>query len=88
MERFEAIVGKGIMGHVEGKKYYVGNMALYLDTGKSIDESVKEIYQQKEQEAASPVLVFNESEIMGILTFSDRVRDESRQVITELRGWE
>jgi P-type Cu+ transporter len=86
VEGFEAIVGKGIMGNVEGQKYYVGNMALYLDTGKSIDESVKNIYQVREREAASPVLVFNESEIMGILTFSDRVRDESKQVVAELAG--
>jgi P-type Cu+ transporter len=86
VEGFEAIVGKGIMGNVEGKKYFVGNMALYLDTGKSVDDSFKEIYRAKEREAASPVLVFNESEIMGILTFSDRVRDESRQVVAELAG--
>jgi len=86
VDGFEAVVGKGIMGAMEGKRYYVGNMSLFLDTGRSIDESVKDLYQTKEREAASPVLVFSDTEIIGILTFSDRVRDESRQVVSELNA--
>ena len=86
MEGFEAVVGKGIMGSLEGKKYFIGNMALYQDTGRSIDESIRAAYETREKEAASPVLVFSENEILGMLTFSDRVRDESRQVISELSG--
>ena len=84
VDGFEAVVGKGIMGNIEGKRYYVGNLSLLADAGRSIDEQLKDLYRSKEREAASPVLVFSDTEVIGILTFSDRVRDESMHVISEL----
>jgi len=87
VDNFQAIVGKGIKGVIEGGTYYVGNISLYEDTGKAIDESVKELYHKEELSGCSPVLVWGEEEgIMGLLCFSDKVRDESKVVVNDLKA--
>ena len=84
VEQFEALIGKGITGVIEGKRHYVGSAALCEETGKIVDRATMELYQRKEAEASSPVLVWSETAIMGILTFSDRLRAESKAVVSEL----
>ncbi len=87
VDNFQAIVGKGIKGVIEGGTYYVGNISLYEDTGKAIDESVKELYHKEELSGCSPVLVWGEEVgIMGLLCFSDKVRDESKGVVNDLKA--
>ncbi|MGD9578122.1 MAG: heavy metal translocating P-type ATPase [Syntrophorhabdus sp.] len=87
VDNFQAIVGKGIKGVIGGGTYYVGNISLYEDTGKAIDESVKELYHKEELSGCSPVLVWGEEVgIMGLLCFSDKVRDESKGVVNDLKA--
>jgi len=84
VERFQAIPGKGITGEIEGKRCYAGNMALYEETGKILDPLLAKTYHEREEAAASPVLLWKEDEIMGILFFSDKVREESEEVVRGL----
>ncbi len=87
VDNFQAIVGKGIKGVIGGGTYYVGNISLYEDTGKAIDESIKELYHKEELSGCSPVLVWGEEVgIMGLLCFSDKVRDESKGVVNDLKA--
>ncbi len=86
VDEFEAIIGKGIKGKIDGKEYFVGNIALYEDTGKKLDNSINQLYHEKELSGTSPVLVWSSESLMGILTFSDKVREESRDVIKELKA--
>jgi P-type Cu+ transporter len=84
VDDFKAVVGKGIEGTIEGTPYYVGNAALYEEKGEILNAGISKLYHEKEEGAASPVIVWNDRAIMGILTFSDEVRDESAQVVKEL----
>lgn len=84
VDDFQAVVGKGIRGVIDDKTYFVGNMALYQDSGKVLDDSVRRRYEEKEIAGASPVLVWSEEALMGLLTFSDKVREESKGVVSEL----
>lgn len=86
VDNFQAIVGKGIQGIMDGKSYYVGNIALYEDSGKALDESVKKLYHHEELSGCSPVLVWGDEDISGLLCFSDRVRDEAKGVVRELNN--
>ncbi len=85
VDDFQAIPGKGIMGKIEGKQHFVGNIALYEETDNILDDAIRKKYHEKEKEGTSPVLVWNDQKIMGIIAFSDKVRDESRDVINELK---
>jgi Cu+-exporting ATPase len=79
-------VGKGIQGLIDGKPYYVGNIALYEDTGEALDEAAKKLYYDEELSGCSPVLVWSPEGVFGLLCFSDRVRDESKSVVSELNN--
>ncbi len=85
VDDFQAVIGKGIKGKVEGTTSYVGNTALYEESGFRLDDGVRELYHARERAGASPALVWNEERLLGILSFSDRVREESQEVITGLR---
>lgn len=84
VDQFQALAGKGITGVIEGVRYYVGNADLCRETGGTLDPAFAVLYQRSETEAASPVLVWSESAVMGILTFSDRVREEAGEVVSGL----
>ncbi len=85
VEDFQAIAGKGIKGKMNGSYFFVGNIALYEDQGNSLKENIKKTYHGKERGGTSPVLVWGNKGILGILAFSDRVRDESRAVVNNLK---
>jgi Cu+-exporting ATPase len=84
VEDFQAIVGKGIKGKIGDSYFFVGNTALYEDQGSPLNESIKEEYHAKERAGTSPVLVWGDEGIMGILAFSDKVRNESQEVVSSL----
>jgi Cu+-exporting ATPase len=86
VDNFQAVVGKGIKGQIGGKDCFVGNMALYGDSGGTIEDRMKQLYQEKELSGMSPVLVWRGSDLLGFLTFSDRLREESKSVVAELNG--
>jgi P-type E1-E2 ATPase len=88
VDNFQAIVGKGITGDIEGRHYFVGNTSMYKDGGRVLDDDVEQKYREKEQSGTSPVLVWSDDNVMGIITFSDKVREESRGVIDELKNME
>ena len=85
VDDFQAIIGKGIQGVIDGKTYYVGNIALYEDAGATLDDSVRTLYHNEELSGCSPVLVWGDEGMLGLLCFSDRVRDEARGVVGELK---
>ena len=85
VDDFQAIPGKGIKGAIGDKRYFIGNIALYEETGRMLDEMVLDKYHEKEKEGTSPVLVWSEDGLMGIITFSDKVRDETSEIVSELK---
>ncbi len=82
---FEAVIGRGIKGKIAGTEYWMGNKSFYEEEGHSLDNRTSDLYEEKERSAASPVLLWSEAGLTAILTFSDRVREESAEVIRKLR---
>lgn len=82
---FEAVIGKGIKGSIEGVTYRMGNRAYYEEEGNTLDNQTLRVYEEKERFAASPVILWGPSGLIAILTFADTVREESARVVQELR---
>jgi heavy metal translocating P-type ATPase len=85
VDGFQAIPGKGIKGEIGGTIHYVGNLGLYEDSGRTPEPSLKKMYHEKEGSGTSPVLVWNDAAVVGLLTFSDKVRDESKGAVSDLK---
>jgi Cu+-exporting ATPase len=85
VNNFQAIPGKGIKGEIDGKDYFVGNTVLFEESGGKTEDIIFKQYREIEAEGTSPVLVWNNDNLIGMLAFSDKVREESKEVISELK---
>ncbi|MFU8796000.1 MAG: heavy metal translocating P-type ATPase [Dehalococcoidia bacterium] len=84
VEDFEAIVGKGIRGRIDGKDVLVGNQKLMLDSRVDFSE-VKDRLGELEDEAKTAMLVAVDGRIGGVIAMADTLKDDSVQAIAELR---
>ena len=67
------IAGKGIIGEIDGQKYYVGNKSLMNEFGIEINESLSS--------GDTLVYVSDKNKVLGVVTLSDSIREESYEAI-------
>ena len=84
MEKFEAIIGRGIKGEIEGKStILVGNRKLMDEEG--IDYSSLELELTRlEEEAKTAMLVAKNNNCVGVVAEADTLKDDSVDAIAEL----
>lgn len=86
VDNFGAMAGRGIMGAIDGVPYRMGNRTFYEEEGRHLEDKVSRLYEAKENSAASPVILWNDSGPIALLTFSDTVREESAGVVRDLKA--
>jgi len=79
---FKTITGKGIIGKYDGEEFYVGNKSLFQEIGMEVLEDELNKYAK---EGKTVVLFGNASKILGMITLRDKIREESKDVIKELK---
>ena len=82
MKNFQNIPGKGIVGYIDGEKYYAANESLI--EGSTFDVSRDDIHQYA-AEGKTVIFVGNESNVIGLITVVDKIRAESKDVISNLK---
>ncbi len=86
VDNFNAVAGRGIEGMLDGILYRMGNRTFYEEEGTGLDEKISRLYEEKENSAASPVILWNDAGPIALLTFSDTVREESAGVVSDLKN--
>ena len=84
VEHFDVLVGRGVEGFVDGKKYYVGNLILLKEKGISIETSLQAKAEKWIAEAKTVIALADEEQAWGILAITDRLKATSVQAIEEL----
>ena len=84
VEHFDVLVGRGVEGFVDGKKYYVGNLILLKEKGISIETSLQAKAEKWIAEAKTVIALADEEQARGILAITDRLKATSVQAIEEL----
>lgn len=79
---FEAIVGKGIVADVNGKKVLLGNTALLSENNVKIPD--KKVIDQLASVGKTPVIVAIDGKYAGVIAAMDCVKDEAKDVVAEL----
>ncbi|MCK5626157.1 cation-translocating P-type ATPase, partial [Candidatus Bathyarchaeota archaeon] len=79
---FKAITGKGAIGEINGKAYYVGSARMFKEY--SLDFPEEKIWKL-ESEGKTVVLVGNEKETIGMIALMDKIRDDAIKSIYELK---
>ena len=82
IEDFRNVPGKGIIGHINGEEYYAANESLI--EGSSFDISRDEINKYS-AEGKTLVFVGNAENVLAIITVSDKIRSNAREVIKDLK---
>ena len=83
IEDFKNIPGKGIVGTVDGKRYYAANESLI--EGSEFNVSREEINKYT-AEGKTLVFIGDEKGVIAGLTVVDKIRDNAAEVIKDLKG--
>jgi Zn2+/Cd2+-exporting ATPase len=82
---FEALVGRGVTGKIDGKRYYVGNHRL-TEENKVCSPEVEAVLAQFESAGKTPVILTDDSKALAVLGVADTLRETSVQAIQELHA--
>ncbi len=82
VEEFKNVPGKGIVANIGGEQYYAANESLI--EGSSFDISRDEINSYAEGKTV--IFIGNARNVIGIITVSDKIRDNASEVIEDLKG--
>lgn len=85
-ERFEATVGRGVSGSVNGTRIRVGNPAHFgADRPEPWTAAMAEV-DRLTAEGRTAVLVATDARLLGVLGFIDTVRPEAAEALSALRA--
>ena len=80
---FKNVAGKGVVGTINGKKYFVGNRLLMENNGLWSNKT-DELSKRFSEEGKTVVFVGDEDRVIGGLTLSDSIKVESKKAIEDL----
>ena len=80
---FEALVGRGVTGTLEGRRYYVGNHRL-TEENKVCGPHVEEVMARLESEGKTPVILTDDTQALAVLGVADTLRETSVAAVKEL----
>ena len=85
VENFSAVKGKGVIGTIDGKRFFAGNRTLSNDLRFPINAWVEKQARVFEGDGNTVIFVGGETGVMGLIALGDRVRSASADTISELR---
>ena len=81
----ESLDGLGIRGTVAGKMVFIGNRCLLSRCDVKLNQPLNETAGDYEQKAMTVVFFGWDGEVMGLLAFGDRIREDAQELIDWLQ---
>jgi len=82
VNEFKSLTGNGLKGTIDNKIYILGKKNLFRDKYTLSDKIIRKFEDQGE----TVVLIANEIEILGMIGLRDKVRENSKSTINELKS--
>jgi len=82
---FSYLPGKGVTANYNGRNLLAGNTLLMSENGVELPEKIRASLAQFTSLGYTTVLVAHGKEICGVILIEDKVRDESRKAIADLK---
>ena len=84
VKKFEALVGKGVIGEVNAKIILVGTRLLADEYGVKVAENIEKQMNQLERQGKTVVLVIEQTHILGLIAIADTLKKNSKEAISRL----
>jgi Cu+-exporting ATPase len=81
---FQAISGRGVVGEIEGQRYFLGNAQHLADQQIEIDDHWRHIAVQQASQGGTPIWLADGDTLLGLLILKDPLRKESAAAIRKL----
>jgi len=81
----ESITGQGTKAIYRNRKFYVGNVNLIKNNNIIITDTIQKKINENLKKAQTLVLFANETDILAIISISDKIKDDSKRAIEELQ---
>jgi len=81
---FKALPGRGVSAVIAGQSIHVGTLEWLQQTGLTIGDDWQQQALGAERKGISCVLVSRANEVMGLLGFSDYLREDAQQTVSDL----
>lgn len=82
---FEAVPGKGIRGHLGGRRVALGNRQFFRDEGIAVTDA-EQAMRRLEEEGKTAMLVAAHGAAIGIIAVADTLKPEAKEAIAALRS--
>ncbi|KWC19283.1 heavy metal translocating P-type ATPase [Burkholderia ubonensis] len=85
VQDFEALIGRGVRGAIDGARYWLGNHRLVEELARC-SPSLEAQLDALEREGKSVVMLIDETRVLGVFAVADTIKDTSRAAIAELHA--
>lgn len=84
VDGFEALPGRGVRGHIDGKTYWLGNHRLVHELDRCSAKLEKRL-DELERHGKTVVLLFDDSNVLALFAVADTVKGGSSAAIADLQ---
>lgn len=88
VENFKMKIARGVEGEILGNKYFCGNEKYFRENNINIKDNVKEKIEKYSSEAKNIIIFGDEKEILSIVTLSDTLRENAKEMVEKLKSFE
>ncbi|MCF2143579.1 MAG: heavy metal translocating P-type ATPase [Candidatus Heimdallarchaeota archaeon] len=82
---FEAIPGKGIKAFVDGKELILGNDAMLLEAGYTLESELGNKMASLQEHGKTTMIVAYDGKIVGLIAIADVIKDTSYKAVATLK---
>jgi Zn2+/Cd2+-exporting ATPase len=83
VETFEAILGRGVSGTIDGMSYLLGNHRLVHELGRC-SPALEARLETLERQGKTVVMLMDAERVLGLFAVADTVKDSSRAALADL----
>ena len=81
---FENVTGKGLKAEINSKEILAGNLALMESEEVKVTKDLVDKYHELEKQSKTIIFLAQDKSVVGILSLSDKIKDNSKRAIDEL----
>ncbi|MFA6466682.1 MAG: heavy metal translocating P-type ATPase [Patescibacteria group bacterium] len=85
VKNFRAVTGRGIVGELGDKKYFLGNASLLRENNINFTEAAKDIIKSGENKGQTALLLADSEKYLGAIFVADKLKTNAKEIIAKIK---